>query len=562
MTNMKKIVSILCGVGLLFATSSCEKDFEEINTNPNKPKNSLSYALFNGSNKRFMDYTRYSQTSGKLVRSWMQYTAQTAYTKESRFLYSDSSGDYIWRFCYQVAGDYKEIIELNTDPKTKEKTALYGDNDNQIAASRIMMGYVFSMLAETYGDVPYYSWHGKDNPKFQALQLEKYISPIYASQKDIYMDILDDLKEAVTQIKTVDSKGNAIKNVFTAGDDLFKTPEKLKKFGNSLRLRIAIHLSDVSDAELKAKAIQTITEILNNTTQYPVMASNADTVELPYENNDTNPSPIYSNYFIGRRTDYSPANTFVDLLKGQRGNFGVDPRLQKYFAPKNTSLKNIKAGAYQESTDLTKYVGMPYGIDETYSDSQFNSGKLVSLFSSKILNPNYAEVLIEYSEVCFLLAEANFLVNGTWSQDWYEKGVEASMQKWGVSASDIATFKTRIAAGSTLAANKENVLTQKYIALYMNPNEAWTEYRRTGYPNVLIKNGEVNPMVLPIRDKKTNVTVSTYTFTSLVEGVDFPQRLQYPLTYKNINLANYQDALKNMGMTTDFIGKKLIFAKR
>ena len=32
---MKKIVSILCGVGLLFATSSCEKDFEEINTNPN-----------------------------------------------------------------------------------------------------------------------------------------------------------------------------------------------------------------------------------------------------------------------------------------------------------------------------------------------------------------------------------------------------------------------------------------------------------------------------------------------------------------------------------------------
>ena len=562
MTNMKKIVSILCGVGLLFATSSCEKDFEEINTNPNKPKNSLSYGLFNGSNRLLMNYTRYSTTSGKLIRTWMQYTAQTAYTKESRFLYSDTAGDYIWRFCYQVAGDYKEIIELNTDPKTKEKTALYGDNDNQIAASRIMMGYVFSMLAETYGDVPYYSWHGKDNPKFQALQLEKYISPIYASQKDIYMDILDDLKEAVTQIKTVDSKGNAIKNVFTAGDDLFKTPEKLKKFGNSLRLRIAIHLSDVADAELKAKAIQTITEILNNTTQYPVMASNADTVELPYENNDTNPSPIYSNYFVGRRTDYSPANTFVDLLKGQRGNFGVDPRLQKYFAPKNTSLKNIKAGAYQESTDLTKYVGMPYGIDETYSDSQFNSGKLVSLFSSKILKPNYAEVLIEYSEVCFLLAEANFLVNGTWSQDWYEKGVEASMQKWGVSASDIATFKTRIAAGSTLAANKENVLTQKYIALYMNPNEAWTEYRRTGYPTVLIKNGEVNPMVLPITDKKTNVTVSTYTFTSLVEGVDFPQRLQYPLTDKNINLANYQDALKNMGMTTDFIGKKLIFAKR
>jgi len=544
---MKRILSIiLSGAGLLLSTS-CEKDFEQINTNPNKPKTSLSYALFNGSNKRLMDYTRYSTTSGKLVRSWMQYTAQTAYTKESRFLYSDTAGDYIWRFCYQVAGDYKEIIELNTDPKTKEKTALYGDNDNQIAASRIMMGYVFSMLAETYGDVPYYSWHGKDNPKFQALQLEKYISPIYASQKDIYMDILDDLKEAVTQIKTVDSKGNAIKNVFTAGDDLFKTPEKLKKFGNSLRLRIAIHLSDVSDAELKAKAIQTITEILNNTTQYPVMASNADTVELPYENNDTNPSPIYSNYFIGRRTDYSPANTFVDLLKGQRGNFGVDPRLQKYFAPKNTSLKNIKAGAYQESTDLTKYVGMPYGMEESMADFQFNSGRDVSFFGKRILKADYAEVYMEYAEVCFLLSE----VNG-WDSQWYKKGVIASMEKWGVDTTVATNF-----ANGLPTANKENVITQKYIALYMNPNEAWAEYRRTGYPQTLIKVGETVPL-----NKPTTSGETTYTFTSTVaELTDLPERLYYPTTYKLINFENYKEALKNMNMSEDSMAKKLIFAR-
>ncbi|EGD34628.1 SusD/RagB family nutrient-binding outer membrane lipoprotein [Capnocytophaga sp. oral taxon 338] len=559
---MKRILSIiLSGAGLLLSTS-CEKDFEEINTNPNKPKTSLSYALFNGSNKRLMDYTRYTTTSGKLMRSWMQYTAQTAYTKESRFLYSDYSGDYIWRFCYQVAGDYKEIIELNTDPATKVKTALYGNNDNQIAASRILMGYVFSLLAETYGNVPYYSWHGKDNPKFQALQLEKYISPEYASEKDIYMDILEDLKEAVDQIKTTDADGKAIKNVFTAGDDLFRTPEKLKRFGNSLRLRIAMHLSRVRDTELKNKALETIREItVTNPAKYPVMQSNADTVELPYESNDTNPSPIYKNYFVDRRTDYSPANTLVEILKGTRGaslGFGVDPRLQKYCAPKNTSLSVIKAGSYQETDDLTKYAGMPYGINESYSDSQFSSGRLVSLFSSKILNPNYAEVFMEYSEVCFLLSEAPYALGGAWDDAKYKEGVRASMEKWGVDATKITAFVNRLPA-----ATEETVMTQKYIALYMNPNEAWTEYRRTGYPNILIKNGDVNPLLENVTNAKTHEVVTTYTFTSLVSGVDFPQRLQYPLTYKNINLANFQKALKDMGMgDRDFIGQKLIFAKQ
>ncbi|MEB3005056.1 SusD/RagB family nutrient-binding outer membrane lipoprotein [Capnocytophaga sp. G2] len=559
---MKRILSIiLSGAGLLLSTS-CEKDFEQINTNPNKPKASLSYALFNGSNKRLMDYTRYSTTSGKLMRSWMQYTAQTAYTKESRFLYSDYSGDYIWRFCYQVAGDYKEIIELNMDPATKVKTALYGNNDNQIAASRILMGYVFSLLAETYGNVPYYSWHGKDNPKFQALQLEKYISPEYADQKDIYMDILEDLKEAVDQIKTTDADGRAIKNVFTAGDDLFRTPEKLKRFGNSLRLRIAMHLSRVRDTELKNKALETIREItVTNPAKYPVMQSNADTVELPYESNDTNPSPIYKNYFVDRRTDYSPSNTLVEILKGTRGaslGFGVDPRLQKYCAPKNTSLSVIKAGSYQETDDLTKYAGMPYGINESYSDSQFSSGRLVSLFASKILNPNYAEVFMEYSEVCFLLSEAPYALGGAWDDAKYKEGVRASMEKWGVDATKITAFVNRLPA-----ATEETVMTQKYIALYMNPNEAWTEYRRTGYPNILIKNGDVNPLLENVTNAQTHEVVTTYTFTSLVSGVDFPQRLQYPLTYKNINLANFRKALKDMGMgDRDFIGQKLIFAKQ
>lgn len=529
---MKPITTILIAAALFLG--GCEKDFKEINTNPNKPEHALSYALFNGSNKIFADKIRDYDTSGRIIRSWMQYTAQTTYTRESSFLYDDYSGDYIWKYAYQVAGNYKKIIDLNTNPETKIKTALYGDNQNQIAAARIMMSYVFSLLTETFGDIPYYSWSGRNNDKFQALQLEKYISPQYASQKDIYENILIDLKEAVQQINTTKAY------VFKEGDLLFRTPQKLKRFGNSLRLRIANRVKDVP--YLQALAQQTINELKDGT---QVLQSNGDTVELPYENNETNPSPIYKNYFVQTRTDYTPANTFVSILKGERGSaFGLDPRLQKFFAPINHNKKEVRDGKVPAVSDITQYQGMPYGIEEELAESQFKTEKGVSLFSQKILSANYAEVFLEYAEVCFLLSEVN-----NWDQAWYEKGVKASLEKWGVEESKVTHFIRHLPA-----ANQANVLTQKYISLYMNPNEAWAEYRRTGYPNNLIKVGERVPLNIPVGG------LTHYTFSSQVAGLtDIPERLYYPATYKLINFDHYQNALRNMGITEDKMNHPLLF---
>ena len=534
---MKRIVTIILGGLALLGATSCQKDFEEINTNPNKPEKPLPTALFNGSNKLLLKYTRNYTTSGMMFRSWMQYSAQDTYTKESRFLYRDYAGDYLWRFPYQVAGGYKDIIDLNTDPKTKELMATYGKNKNQIAAARIMMAYSFALLVETFGDVPYYSYGSQGNEKFQALQLEKYISPVYATQKDIYMDLLKELKDAVAD-------GN-IENdsyVFSDGDYIFKTVDRMKRFANSLRLRLAIRLKNVEDAELRALAQQNIDELKGGTT---VMQSEADTVELQFDKDDTNPAPIYKEYFVDNRVDYSPANSFVQLLKGQRGNFGVDPRLQKYFAPKGLSKYQARDKRYTESDNIDDYLGMPYGMNESMADFQFKSGRAVSLFSSKILQPDYAEVFMEYSEVCFLLSEAN-----GWDNTWYKKGVEASMKKWGVNSTKITNFLNTIPA-----ANEENVLTQKYIALYMNPNEAWAEYRRTGYPHTLIKVNEETDLNIPTEAGQTK-----YRFESLVADLtDIPERLFYPVAYKVINEANYQNALKSMQMTTDILTKRLIF---
>ncbi|ATA86443.1 SusD/RagB family nutrient-binding outer membrane lipoprotein [Capnocytophaga gingivalis] len=533
---MKRLaIIILGGLALLGTTTSCQKDFEEINTNPNRPQQALPTALFNGSTKLFLKNTRNYTTSGMMFRSWMQYTAQDTYTKESRFLYRDYAGDYLWRYPYQVAGGYKDIIDLNTDPKTKELMATYGKSENQIAAARIMLAYTFALLVETFGDVPYYSYGSPNPERFQALQLEKYISPVYATQKEIYTDLLKELKEAAAQIVS-DSY------VFKEGDYIFETPDKMRRFANSLRLRLAIRLKDVSDTELRTLAQQSIDELKAGTA---VMQSEADTVELQFDSDDTNPAPIYKEYFVSNRVDYSPSNSFVQLLKGQRGNFGVDPRLQKYFAPKGLTKYQARDGRYTESDNLNDYIGMPYGLDESMADFQFKSGVAVSFFSSRILQPNYAEVFMEYSEVCFLLSEAN-----GWDNTWYKKGVEASMKKWGVNSTKITNFLNTIPA-----ANEENVLTQKYIALYMNPNEAWAEYRRTGYPHTLIKVNEETDLNIPTEAGQTK-----YRFESLVADLtDIPERLFYPVAYKVINEANYQKALESMQMTTDILTKRLIF---
>jgi hypothetical protein len=126
-----------------------------------------------------------------------------------------------------------------------------------------------------------------------------------------------------------------------------------------------------------------------------------------------------------------------------------------------------------EATSASQIVGMPYGVTSQISTTQAPSS---SFFGASVLKPGYTEILMEYSEVLFLLSEAN-----GWSQTYYEQGVRASMEKWNIDSAKINAFVAALPP-----ANKQNVLTQKYVSLFMQPFEAWAEYRRTGYPNTLL----------------------------------------------------------------------------
>ena len=322
--------------------------------------------------------------------------------------------------------------------------------------------------------------------------------------------------------------------VFSPADGLFGgDPVKLKKFANSLRLRVATRVKGV---------IPTAQTHITDAIASGVMTSNADNVGVKYEANLTNPSPMYNDFRT--RSDFSVSKTLIDLLKGNTGNFGLDPRLFRYAAPNDASKASILNGTYADTTDPSKFIGMPYGLPEDFQASQAAVGN--NFFSKYVYRTDYTEILMEYSEVEFLLSEAN-----GWSQVNYENGVKASMLKWGVTPAAADAFVATLPPASAAT-----VLTQKYVALFMQPYEAWAEYRRTGYPDtsILLLPGETAPLLVPI--PVTGET--TYTFTPLVPGLtDIPSRLLYPTLIQTLNPENYATAAAAIG--GDKMNTKLIW---
>jgi len=485
---------------IISVLSSCGVDYLD---NPNEPVVVPSYGLLNRVQKQLMNDTRDEWFSGRQSLLWVQYWNQVNYTEEDRFQYRESVNLSSWDDLYGNAQDIISIIELNTEESTKGEMSQYGANENQIAASRIMLVYIYQLAVEIWGDVPYYSY-GNDDVDFQAntLASDNVSNPVYASQEKIYADMLNELDEAQDMINTDES-------VMTQGDNFFDgDPVKWKKFANSLRLRIANRIKDVYSG-----AQAHITDAIND----GVMISNEDNVGVQFENDATNGAPMYLAFYVDNRTDFAPSMQFVELLQGKRGPFGVeDPRLDIYVADNEDGNK----------------VGIPL----TNSNGIVAKFTKESLPGEAILAADYTEYYMEYSEVCFLLSE----VNG-WDQSWYEAGVIASLNKWGVAQADIDAYVAALPA-----ATEETVMMQKYIALYMQPNEAWSEYRRTGYPNTLIKPGETYAYTYPV-DASGTLETTTYTFESIGGLTDVPNRNKYLNNEASVNAVNVENAASAMG---------------
>lgn len=494
MKAMLKKIFLIISLPVLFI-AGCTDKFDEINKDPNNPVAIETGYLLTYSQKTIMDNLRDAWFAGRGTQLLCQHWSQNNYPDEDRYLIRTTTIQNAWRAFYRAAANLQQIIKMNTDEATKADARASGPNEHQIAVAMILKAYIISIITDTWGDVPYSECF---NPDIR--------QPKYDAQADIYPQLIKELKDAAAMIDP--ANGDLTKGDIIYGGDV----AKWKKFANTLRLRLALRMSSKDDAplnEVKALPASSFFE------------SNADNAKFTYLAASPNEGPVYRAFFVDNRNDFTITKPFVELLAGRNDSLNVT-KINPFVGLEDPRLS---IWAYQIGG---KWIGMPYGMDDATTKAFAPNTCNYKNNPSVVHQPDFAYTFMDYAEFCFIMSEVN-----NWDQTWYEKGIRASMEDWGVDEADITAYLAAVPA-----ANQERVLTQKYIALYMQPEQAWFEYRRTGFPKTLIKPGEITH-----RQGTTNII-----FTPIVDGVtDIPNRMWYPVEEQGVNKPGYDAAVAAQG---------------
>lgn len=473
---MKKILILLVGAVMF---NSCSSDLESLNQNIKDPASVPGESLFTGAQKNLVDQIVEINVNLNNTKLWSQFLQEATYTDESNY-------DQVNRTIPQGHWDaiYKDVLkDLDESSKVIEATtyslpADIASKANKLVINEILTVYAYSNLVETFGDVPY----------TEALDIDKLL-PAYDDGLTVYKDLIIRLSAAINALDL--SNGS-----YGAADRLYEGDvAQWKKFASSLKLRMGNLLSDV-DATL---AQSTITEALAS----GVITSPADNANYTYLTADPNTNPVYVALVLSGRKDYVAGKTVVDIMNDLN-----DPRRPLFF-----------------TTVDGDYVGGVIGQESTYSS--------FSHLSTQFENASLPGVLLSYSEVEFILAEAaarNFTVPGT-VEEHYNNGIMASILYWGGSATDADTYMaqlevsytTAIAASTATVPWKEVIGAQKWLSLFNRGMEAWTSIRFLDYPE----------MAVPV---------------DAVSG--FPNRYTYPIVEQTLNGANYTSAAAAIGGDT------------
>ncbi|HEV8084892.1 MAG TPA: SusD/RagB family nutrient-binding outer membrane lipoprotein [Chitinophagaceae bacterium] len=497
---MKKIIIYLCLVILLAGLNSCDKNFEKVNTNPVLATTLDPGYLF--SNAQFSSAINTITYQNEIVQQIITPFTGVLEGGNHNVVYDPNSNAL---FNTMFAAPNGPVVLLTTViNQTKDNPA----RSNLYNMTRIWKAYVFEVLVDTYGDVPY------SEAGFGFI--EGTTLPKYEDDDVIYDDLLKELDEA--------TKGLDASKPVEAGDLFYKgNIDQWKKLGNSLLLRVAMRYTK-ADA---AKAQQFVTTAVSG----GVMQSIADNAFIAF--NSTFNHPTANSYQGTERGNYYLAKPFVDYLQSTN-----DPRLG-VIAVKYEFPANPLATAGVEDTNPAGQQGMPLGYNEsTISSDPLFPGKSGAAWKYSQLNRrtvakiDVPEFFVTYAQTELLLAEAaqRGWIPGS-PQTYYDAGVKAHMDQ--MTQYDVSATIPAAAQDAYLAANPfnptmalEQINTQYWIASFQNGSEAWANLRRSGFPALA-------PNPYPGADPA-------------VAG-DFIHRLVYPVREKSVNTANYDEAVARVG---------------
>jgi hypothetical protein len=426
-------------VALTATAAACNTDkLTDLNNNPNAPTQVQAEQLFTDGVTQAMFYLRGPNFEHGLNALWVQHYAEVQYPEADQNKPRAATIEALWNTLYSIPlEDLQAAITKGAD-----RPGIWGP-------ALVMRSAVYQEITDLWGDIPYTDALRGDAGSAAVL------SPKYDPQSVVYDSLFKALASAATALKTAPNSYGGADPVY-AGN-----PAKWAKLANSLRLRLAMRLSKVDPARGK-------TELLAALAAGP-MSSNADNATVVWPGG-VNTNPLYQNWIDlggGTRDDQRLSETFVDTL-----NLTNDPRIAVYAQPTDSSDACPTPGCYPE------FVGAPNGV-------KANSIPLptASRPGDIIREATSPSDIMRYDEVLFIRAEAAQL---GWTTEnaalLYTQAITASMEHWGVKPADVTAYLEQPSVAYNPAIGLKQIAYQKWVALFNEEIEAYSEWRRSGVP--------------------------------------------------------------------------------
>ena len=485
---MKKIYILL--IFTISVLSSCTDQFEDYNTDKKNPAKVTGDMLFSNAQKELSDYINNTNVNVNIYKLMAQYWTETTYIDEANYdlITRDISDGVYFRLSLRILKDLDESAKIIK--ATSVVTAKEAEKNNKLQQIEILNVYIYSHLVDIFGAIPY----------TEALNIDN-VYPKYDSGSAIYSDLIVRLNAAITKLDTgSDSFGNA--DLYYGGD-----VAAWKKFANTLKVKLAITIADVDAAKSKTMIEEAVAG---------AFTANTDDCLIHYLTSSPNYNQLYADLVASGRHDFVPANTIVDVLNGL-----ADPRSDAYFSAKiDTSTVS--------GVEKLAYVGGQYGY--------LCSWNTLSHIGDAIQLPDFAGIMMTYSELCFYLAEAaeRGITTGKTAEGWYNEGIKASFDFWGVSGAATYLAKPAVAYTTATGTWKQKIGVQSWIANYTRGDVAYNNWRRLDFP------------VLNLPSDATSYA-------------DIPVRFTFPIKEQTLNADNYKKASTLIG--GDLITTKVFWDK-
>lgn len=509
MKNFNKyILTFITGFALL-AFSGCN-DFLDINEDPNNPTDAPLNQILPTIQVDVAGAV--GMTTGGAGNYTSLYMHQMVQRGNSQNDYGFNGGDFgvgiPWAILYPRAlTDIREVIQKGTEEEAW----------HYVGVAQILKAYIFSVLVDLYGDVPFYEANiGAEQP-----------FPAYDDDETVYEEVFNLLDEGIANL----AKESTITPL---NDDLFygggaDALPRWRRFAKTLKLKLYNQARLVWDVSSDVNALINEGDLLQEGEDFEFQYGNSQ--------NPDNRNPGYTQeYTAGSAWNYvSPY--FYEIMTGQNTFFPVegnpyltlvDPRVPYYFYNQLAPGQPAENPTSYKDGRFVSIYAFSFNIDPNEGFDQASSQSLLGLYpvggayddgtggtaSFDIGAKTTPQRILTYFQRKYIEAELALTgITGGDAKALFEEAMRASFDKVNEVAADAgapAMDATEVDDYITFVLNAwdagdndtkmRHLMTQKWIANFGYGLDSYNDYRRTGYP--LLHDGNTDDLNVTARSRE------------------------------------------------------------